>query len=305
MGWRKRLLWSTMAVVMLGAAAGVPAQQASHGAVEIEVGLDRGEVQRFVPGDGRTAWFKDCPQCPEMVVVPAGSFDMGAGTIIVGPTMASGRQVIARPFAVGRFAVTFAEWDACVAAAGCNGFRPDDNGWGRGRRPVINVSAVDADAYVQWLARMTGRPYRLLTDAEREYVARAGTGSAYWWGDEIDLDHANYDVPRPARRMPGVDYREIERVRGRTEPVDSFAANPWGLFNVHGNVWEWTSDCWREPYAPAAAGGTCGERVSRGGSWNDFAEQARSDSRMGFNATSRNPLQGFRVARDLATPPSR
>ena len=99
----------------------------------------------------------------------------------------------AKPFAVGRFAITFEEWDACVADGGCNGHRPSDEGWGRGRRPVINVSWDDAKAYVAWLSRKTGKSYRLLTEAEREYVARAGTTTPFWWGSSISTGQANYD----------------------------------------------------------------------------------------------------------------
>ena len=103
-------------------------------------------------------------------------------------------MAIAKPFAVGMFAVTFDELDACVADGGCNGYRPDDRGWGRGERPVINVSWDDATAYVAWLSRKTGKAYRLLTEAEREYAARAGTSSAFWWGDSISTSQAASDV---------------------------------------------------------------------------------------------------------------
>jgi formylglycine-generating enzyme required for sulfatase activity len=134
--------------------------------------------------------FKECENCPEMVVVPSGSFTMGSPASEEGRGNEEGPQhsvTLAKPFAVGRFAVTFDEWDACVADGGCNGHRPDDKGWGRGRQPVINVSWADAKAYVAWLSRKTGKPYRLLSEAEREYVTRAGTTTPFWWGI-IDLD---------------------------------------------------------------------------------------------------------------------
>src|SRR5258708_1281923 len=134
------------------------------------------------------------------------------------------RVTFARPFAVGRFAMTFEEWDACVADGGCNGYRPDDDGYGRGRQPVINVSWNDAKAYVAWLARKTGRVYRLLSESEREYVTRAGTTTPYWWGSSISTRQANYDGTK-TKGSKG-------EFRGRTLPVESFAPNPWGLYQV-------------------------------------------------------------------------
>src|SRR5437763_1635434 len=132
--------------------------------------------------------FKECANCPEMVVVPAGSFTRGSPTSEPGHSADEGPQhtvAIAQPFAVGRFAVTFDEWDACAADGGCNGYKPSDEGWGRGQRPVINVSWDDAKEYAAWLSRKTGRTYRLLSEAEREYVTRAGTTTPFWWGSSI------------------------------------------------------------------------------------------------------------------------
>ena len=140
--------------------------------------------------------FKECDTCPEMVVVPAGSFMMGSPASEEDRSPHEGPQhrVTFRPaFAVGKFAVTFDEWDACVADGGCNGYRPKDEGWGRGKRPVINVSWNDAKAYVAWLSRKTGKTYRLLSEAEREYVTRAGTTTPFWWGSSISTSQANYD----------------------------------------------------------------------------------------------------------------
>ncbi len=149
-------------------------------------------------GENRTVGqsFKDCPVCPEMVVVPAGMLTMGS------PETEQERLKIEdplhdvnipKPFAVGRFTVTFSEWDACVADGGCGGYMPEDQGWGRGDRPVINVNWNDAKAYVAWLSNKTGKAYRLLSEAEREYVTRAGTDTPYWWGTSITPDRANYD----------------------------------------------------------------------------------------------------------------
>ena len=160
------------------------------------------------------------------------------------------RVTFARPFAVGKFAVTFDEWDACVADGGCNGYKPKDEGWGRDKRPVINVNWDDAQAYVAWLSRKTGKTYRLLSEAEREYVTRAGTTTPFWCGPSISTSQANYDGNHTYGSGSKGEYRQ------KTMPVDSFQPNPWGLYQVHGNVWEWTEDCLndtitaRRPTAP-------------------------------------------------------
>ncbi len=264
-------------------------------------------VRCIVPASGRTHWFKDCPTCPEMVVVPRGEFVRGSPETEPGrsPQETRKRMSMAKAFAVGRFAVTFDEWDACTADGGCNAYQPPDDGFGRGRNPVVRVSWFDANAYTQWLSRKTGRPYRLLASDEREYVTRAGSQTAYWWGETIDLAQANYDVYDKSVRTPDGQPATGSAARQRPLPVDSFAANPWGLYNVHGNVWEWTRDCWLEdgPTATLHSNGRrsldCGQRTARGGSWNDYAAQARSAASIGFGAIGRNALQGFRVARTL------
>jgi formylglycine-generating enzyme required for sulfatase activity len=158
--------------------------------------------------------FKECDGCPDIIVVPAGSFTMGSpkNEPERGDDEAQVPVRIAKPFAVGRFAVTFDEWDACVADGGCGGYIPSDQGWGRSRRPAINVSWDDAQNYVAWLSRKTGKTYRLLSEAEREYVTRAGTTTPYWWGSSITLKQANYR----------------DNDRGRTKPVDSYSPNSWG-----------------------------------------------------------------------------
>ena len=140
-------------------------------------------------------------------------------------------------------------WDACVAAGGCNGYKPGDQGWGR-RRPVINVSWDDAKAYVAWLSRATGKPYRLLSEAEREYVTRAGTTTPFWWRPSITTSQANYDGASYSIGFMKCEYRK------QTLPVNSFQPNPWGLYQVLGNVWEWTEDCWHDSYAGAPADGS-------------------------------------------------
>jgi formylglycine-generating enzyme required for sulfatase activity len=214
--------------------------------------------------------FKECDECPEMVVVPS---------------VASAHQ-----FAVGRYAVTFAEWDACVADMGCEQ-RPDA-GWGRGRRPAINVSWHDAKSYVAWLTNKTGKPYRLLTEKEHEYAARAGTETPFWWGSTISTSQANYDG--------GFVFGEGAKgqFRAQTMPVDSFNPNPWGLYQVHGNVSEWTEDC-DKSYAPTdQTNSDCRSRVIRGGSWWDIPISLRSGSRDRLADSSDNKI-GFRVARTI------
>jgi formylglycine-generating enzyme required for sulfatase activity len=228
--------------------------------------------------------FRDCDDCPEMVVVPAGTFMMGEGP--------QHKVTIARPFAVGKYPVTFDEWDACVNAGGTK-YEPVDSGWGRGKRPVINVSWDDAQVYVAWLSKKTGMPYRLLSEAEWEYAARAGTTTRYPWGDEPDTNHANF-------RDSGSQWSGKQ-----TAPVGSFEPNAFGLHDMIGNVWEWLQDCWNNSYSGAPTDGSaweagdCGRRVVRGGSWDSYPENARVADRSGDGPTVRYFGLGFRLARTL------
>ncbi len=169
--------------------------------------------------------FKECSQCPVMVVVSAGEFMMGEKSD-------QHKVTIAKPFAVSKFEMTFDDWDACVVFAGCG--QVSDSGWGRGNRPVINVTWDDAKKYVAWLSKLTGKSYRLLTEAEWEYAARAGSTTAFSWGDDIGMGNANCDGC-------GSQWD-----RKQTAPVGSFAANAFGLHDMHGNVWEWVEDCWND-----------------------------------------------------------
>jgi formylglycine-generating enzyme required for sulfatase activity len=265
-------------------------------------------IAALKPGSGQSAqdcWFdgvtKRCG--PEMVVVPGGTFTMGSPDNE--PERFSNEQQvkvsISQPFAVGKFAVTFDEWDACVADGGCKSYKPDDRGWGRGKRPVINVNLDDAKGYVAWLSRKTGKTYRLLSEAEREYVARAGTTSPFWWGKSITPKQANYYGSAEPYRGGGTkgEYRE------KTVPVDSFEANPWGLYNVHGNVWDWTEDCWNDTYSgnpgtgAARTSGDCSGRVLRGGSWISYPQYLRSAFRFRISTVGRDVVIGFRVGRTL------
>ncbi|MCL2713883.1 MAG: formylglycine-generating enzyme family protein [Alphaproteobacteria bacterium] len=249
--------------------------------------------------------FKECDKgCPEMVVVPPGSFIMGSPESEKGRMGQEGPQhriTIARPFAVGRFAVTFEEWDACASEGGCAGYKPDDRGWGRGRRPVINVSWEDAKRYLSWLSKNTGKDYRLLSEAEWEYAARAGTTTPFWWGLRISPKQANYG--KDLTQEGGVK----SQTRHATLPVESFEANPFGLYQVHGNVSEWVEDCLHDGYCcrgrptdgSAWTTGECSGMVLRGGSWNNAAWELRAAMRKEASSFVRRFDNGFRVARTL------
>jgi formylglycine-generating enzyme required for sulfatase activity len=237
--------------------------------------------------------FRECAKdCPEMIVIPAGSFVMGSPATEKGRYVNEGPQhkvTIAKPFAVSKFEVTFAEWDACVLVGGC--LKAADSGMGRDMKPVINVSWDDAQQYVAWLSKMTGRPYRLLMEAEWEYVARAGTTTAYYWGNEIGQGNANCNGC-------GSNYRE-------TSPVGSFKPNAFGLYDMAGNVWQWVQDCYHDNYSEAPPHGSawtsedCSRRVLRGGSWSNGPRNLRSAIRQGGTTGRRNGNLGFRVGRTL------
>ncbi len=246
--------------------------------------------------------FRDCADCPEMVVVPSGSFMMGSPGGEEGRYDNEGprhRVVIGYRFAVGVYEVTFAQWDACASAGGCGGYRPSDRGWGRGNRPVINVSWDDAQLYVQWLSEKTGARYRLLSESEWEYVARAETTTPFHFGSTISTDQANYNGKHTYGGGRKGLYRE------KTVSVGSFSANGWGLYDVHGNVWEWVEDCGNDSYTGAPAEGSawergdCSKRVLRGGSWYVYPGNLRAADRDGNTAGKRNDVIGFRIARTL------
>jgi formylglycine-generating enzyme required for sulfatase activity len=240
--------------------------------------------------------FKECAaDCPEMIVISAGSFMMGSpGGTGRDDEYPQHLTTIAGPLAIAKFEVTFDEWDACVSYCACDP-HINDSGFGRGQQPVINVTWSDAQRYVTWLAEMTGKPYRLLTEAEYEYAMRAGTQTAYPWGDDIGKNNADckqcgskWDNKQPA-------------------PVGSFASNSFGLYDMAGNVWEWTGDCYHTSYDGAPTDGSawvtpegCNDRVVRGGSWDREAETLRSANRGSRgNTAARFNNRGFRVARTL------
>ncbi len=211
------------------------------------------------------------------------------------------RVTIRKPFAVGKYEIMFREWDACVADGGCKGYRPNDEGWGRGNRPVINVTWEHAQAYLRWLSRKSRAEYRLPSEAEWEYAARAGTTTPFHFGSTISTDQANYDGDyfTYGGGRKGVD-------REKTLPVGSFPSNAFGLHDVHGNVREWSEDCWNGSYARAPSygdartTGNCSVRGNRGGSWDDHPRDVRAAFRGRDGTVSWVEIIGFRVAR---TPP--
>ena len=255
--------------------------------------LSAAKEQSLKVGDS----FKECVQdCPEMVVVPAGSFTMGGPTEIEQPQQT---VTIAMPFAVSKYEVTFADWDACVAGGGCNGYEPSDQGWGRGRQPVINVNWDDAQAYVAWLARVTGKIYRLLSEAEYEYTTRAGTTTIYPWGNDIKLN---------GQAMANCQGCGSQWDGKQTAPVGSFPPNKFGLYDMLGNIWEWTEDCAHYTYNDAPTDGSqwladnrgdCTQRILRGDSWLATGDLPRSALRNAFATVFRYDYVGFRVARTL------
>ena len=244
--------------------------------------------------------FRDCARCPRMVVIPAGEFTMGSPeSEPFRGAETQHRVTFAAPFAVSKFTITFDEWGACVKDGGCGGYRPDDQHWGRGKRPVIDISWDNAKAYVEWLSRKTGKPYRLLSEAEWEYAARAGTTTAYATGNAISPRQANYDGSTDGSGPSDVN-------RQKTMPVGSFPANGFGLHDMHGNVSQWVEDCWHDDYtamAPTDSSAwledSCDGGVLRGGSWEDSDIELRSAARTGEFKEKSSYADGLRIARSL------
>jgi formylglycine-generating enzyme required for sulfatase activity len=241
------------------------------------------------------AAFRDCPECPEMVVVPAGSFVMGS------PPQEPFHEkdewplhrVTLGKFAIGKFDVTFNEWHICVVEGGCReNQNPSDQGWGKGRRPVIGISWTDAQQFVSWLSRRTGRRYRLPSEAEWEYATRATATTPFWTGTSIGTDQANFNSGPQ-----------------RTYPVGSYPPNKFGLFDMVGNVWQWVEDCYVPDYVDAPTGGSASKRASclqrglRGGSWIDLPRYLRSAQRYKLLFSVTGDSMGFRIARAVSAHP--
>ena len=227
-------------------------------------------------------------------MIPPGTFMMGSPAGEGSHDEYPHRRVtIAKRFAVSRFEVTIAQWDACTADGGCN-LKPEDNGWGRGNRPVTNISWNDTREYMAWLSRRTGHSYRLLSEAEWEYAARGGASTAFSWGRDVGANNANC-------QDCGSQWD-----RRQTAPVGSFKPNAFGLYDMHGNVLEWVEDAWHDSYDGAPGdgsvfdGGDDGFRVLRGGSWATVSDLVRVAYRDKSQPFDRSYLAGFRVARAMA-----
>ena len=280
------LLRFAVCAAMLAVTAGLPAS-GDDAVANSRRNLILAQAQQpaVAPGDV----FRDCEGCPELVVVPPGEFVMGSGDT---PYEKPEHPVtVPHPFAIGRTEVTFAEWDQCADAGACK-VRPDDHGWGRGSQPVINVSWEDTQPYLAWLSRRTGQRYRLPTEAEWEYAARAGTRTPFWWGRDAGAGHAQCTTcasPPPQQ----------------TAAVRSFRPNGFGLYDTAGNASEWVEDCWNDGYrnAPkdtsAWTKGDCQLRVLRGGNFTSPAAAIRSAARFRYDFDVRYYANGFRVLREL------
>lgn len=250
---------------------------------------------------------RDCAACPQMIVIPSGEYVMGSERLYFDRWLAADaaprRSIsIQRRFAVSLYEITFAQWDACVADGGCAGYTPPDDGWGRDNRPVIHVSWRDAHAYVAWLSEKTGSRYRLLSEAEWEYAARAGSNTPYPWGNWAGHRWANYGQQdcEPCRgRVDGADRWES------TAPVGQFPPNRFGLYDMQGNVYEWTEDCYENSYVGAPTDGApriqenCARHVLRGAAWYSDPGRIRSSYRAWQQPDQRDHVIGFRVAKEM------
>ena len=235
--------------------------------------------------------FKDCVVCPEMSIIPSGTF-------MIGSTKGRKRErpvskiTITKSLAVSRYEVTFDQWDACFNAGGCSK-KPSDRGWGRDSRPVINILLTDIDEYVTWLTRKTGHIYRLPSESEWEYAARAGSQTEFSWGDQMQTGAANC-------RGCGTKWSGL-----KSAPVGQFKPNAWGLYDVHGNVFEYVADCWSNDHYNIPRDGVpkktanCLSKVIKGGSWYYLPKVSRSASRVRNDKRVFSYFIGFRVFREL------
>ncbi|MES2259731.1 MAG: formylglycine-generating enzyme family protein [Pseudomonadota bacterium] len=231
--------------------------------------------------------FKDCPACSTMISLSPAPFTMGNNASDPSERPAH-RVALTVPFAIGKYEVTVEQWNACADAGACQratNYKPNE--------PMRDVSWDDAQQYLKWLSSTSGKAYRLPTEAEWEYAARGGTATPYWWGDKLVAGKANCKECGPPWRIDG------------PASVGSFGANPYGLYDMNGSVWEWVSDCWHNSYQDAPADGhaweqpNCTVRVIRGGSWREGAAYMVSSTRFKYDASVRNAQNGFRVARNL------
>ena len=233
--------------------------------------------------------FRDCEDCTELVIVPSGEFTMGSNDK---PSETPPHRVaIHKAFAIGRRLITLSEWGRCVAAGGCK-YAPPDPGQGGADLPVTNLSWDDAQEFVAWMSRTSGKVYRLPSEAEWEFAARAGSTTPYWWGKDIGKGRAQCSECGGS-------------ATGKATPVGSFRPNAFGLYDTSGDAAEWVSDCWNPNYKGAPADGSpwtsgdCSLHVLRGGSFADKAVSLRSSARFRYDEDVRYYANGFRVVREL------
>jgi len=238
----------------------------------------------------QTGSVSDCDMCPDMVVLQPGSFSMGDNRGDRSERPAH-KVTISKPYAIGKYEITLAQWNACVQAGACKAIASPAGS--SDQSPATDISWTDTQRYVHWLSKLTGQDYRLPTEAEWEYAARAGTSSRYWWGEKMESGKAN------CKGCGG------EWSNDAPANVDAFPANPFGIYGMNGGVWEWVEDCWHKSYHGAPADGSvwtshdCRENVIRGGSWRNDSTYAHSASRFTYDTMVRYILNGFRVAKTL------
>ena len=202
-------------------------------------------------------------------------------------------------FEVSKYEITFEDWNKCVSDGGCSGYTPDDKGWGRGKRPVINISYKDTQNFISWLNRKTSKTYRLLSEAEWEYVARAGQDAPFGTGYEMTAELANFDGKAPYGSSAIGPYRR------KTEPVGQYSPNAFGVYDMHGNVYEWVEDCWNADHSGSRGDGSprtdgdCKYRVMKGGSWVTHGYQMRAAARVRYVTDYCYDDYGLRLARTL------
>jgi len=303
-GGGARLGMAAAAILLIGVAA-------AFGSYFYYKGLPSGPIQQAKTETPKTEKVIRAPNLkpkveerfpfePEIIRIPDGMFSMGC---VSGKGCQDDEKPVHRvtvpSFEMGKYEVTFDDWDACIADGGCS-HKPNDQGWGRGKRPVISVTWDDiTKQYLPWLNKKTGKHYRLPTEAEWEYAARGGTTGPFSWKGKISTSKANY------RSTGTFDGSSKGKFRVKTVSVNSFDPNPFGLYNVHGNVWEWCADNWHPNYQGAPQDGSVWEgddapfRVLRGGSWGTIPEGLRSAVRFGVKPEGRFAIIGFRIARTL------
>jgi formylglycine-generating enzyme required for sulfatase activity len=250
-----------------------------------------GQAPQPAPGSpGAVAALKDCDTCPVMVALYPKPFTMGSNSS--DPSERPAHEVaLQTPFAIGKYEVTVDQWRQCVKASVCPSIPSSENA--AGNQPMRDVSWDEAQLYLKWLSTVSGKPYRLPTEAEWEYAARGGTTSKYWWGDKMKGGNSNC-------KGCGLPWQE-----DAPAPVGSFVANPFGLYDMNGSVWEWVADCWHHSYKGAPTDGSawaepgCQSRVIRGGSWSEDGSYMLSTTRFKYDASVRQSQNGFRVARTL------